>query len=107
MTQEEQVSASKKFGQHVKPRLTSPKWVLPPSLLDDILVLDECVYELQEITDKLEYIMVQHTDVLYAIAHNQVVLENRINHIQTLLTTYFTEVGQKLGDLTLLGSLAH
>ena len=58
MTQEEIVSVSKKFSQHVKPCLTSPQITPPPSLVDHILTLDEKVYELQETVDKLEYIMV-------------------------------------------------
>jgi len=48
----------------------SPKLTSPPSLLDHILGLDDCVYELQETTDKLEYVMVQHTDMLDGIGHN-------------------------------------
>ncbi|KAJ8431966.1 hypothetical protein Cgig2_024277 [Carnegiea gigantea] len=70
MTHKELVCVSKKYGQHVKPRLTSPQSTPPPSLLHHILTLDERVYELQETADKLEYIMVQHTDVLDGIAHN-------------------------------------
>ncbi|KAJ8444150.1 hypothetical protein Cgig2_030970 [Carnegiea gigantea] len=77
MTQEELVSVSKMFGQHVKPRLTSPQITCPPSLLDHILTLDENVHELQETVDKLEYIMVQHTNVLDGIAHNQAIIYNQ------------------------------
>jgi len=58
MTQAEQNYVSLRFGQHVKPHLTSPKSIPPPSLLDHILALDEHVYELQEMANKLEYIMV-------------------------------------------------
>jgi len=60
----------KSFGQHVKPHLTSPQSTHPSSFLDHILNLDERVYELQETTDKLEYIPVQHIDVLHGIVHN-------------------------------------
>ncbi|KAJ8425071.1 hypothetical protein Cgig2_004295 [Carnegiea gigantea] len=59
MTHEELVCVSKKFGQHVKPCLTSPQSTPPSSLLDHILTLDK-----RETADKLEYIFVQHTDVL-------------------------------------------
>lgn len=70
MSQEELVIVSKKFGQHVKPSLHSPQTPSSPSLLDQILNLDEKVHELQETADKLEYILVQHTDALDGIAHN-------------------------------------
>ena len=68
------------------------------------MTLDEQVHELQETTDKLEYIMVQHTNVIDGIAHNQVIIDNHLNHIQTLLTTHISKVHQKLGDLIHLGS---
>jgi len=58
MTHEGLVSVSKKFGQHVKPRLTSPQSTPPSSLLNHILNLDEHFYELQETTNNLEYILV-------------------------------------------------
>ena len=90
MTQEELVSASKQFGQHVKPRLASPKSIPPSSLLNHILALDERVHELQKPTDNLEYILVQYIDVLDGIAHNQAVIENLLNRIDTLLTTHVT-----------------
>ncbi|KAJ8449205.1 hypothetical protein Cgig2_021669 [Carnegiea gigantea] len=41
MTQEELVCVSKKFGQYVKPHLTSPQSIPPSSLLDHILNLNE------------------------------------------------------------------
>lgn len=81
MTQEELVCVSKKIGQHVKPRLNSPQTTPLSSLLDHILNLNERVYELSETADKLEYIMVQHTDMLDGITHNQAIIENRLNHI--------------------------
>ena len=43
--------------------------------------------------------------MLDGITHNQAVLEIHLNHLQTILTTQFTEVHQKLGDLIHLGSL--
>lgn len=70
MTQEELVCVSKKFGQHVKPRLNSPQTTPLSSLLDHILNLNERVYKLLETTDKLESIMVRHTDMLDGIMHN-------------------------------------
>ena len=70
------------------------------------MTLDEQVYELQEIVDKLEYILVQHTDVLHGIAHNQATIDNSLNRIQTLLTTYISKVHHKLDDLINMGSLS-
>ena len=105
MTQEELVSVSKKFGQHVKSRLTSPQITSPSSLLDRILTLDEKVYESQEVVNKLEYTMVQHTDVLYGIAYNQAIIDNCLNRIWTLLTTHISKVHQKLGDLITVENL--
>ena len=46
MTPVEKDSVSKEFGQRVKPPPISPKSAPPPSLLDYIPTLDECVYEL-------------------------------------------------------------
>ena len=91
------------MSNHVSP-LPNPL-LLPPSLLDHILTLDEQVYELQETADKLDYILVQHTDVLDDIVHNQTIIENHLNRIQTLLTFHVSEVHQKVGDLINLGSL--
>ena len=76
----------------MKPCLTSPKSSPPPSLLDHILALHERFYELQEIANKLEHIMVQHTNVLDGIAHNQVVLENHLNRLQTIMSTQCSKV---------------
>jgi len=36
--------------------------------------------------------VVQHTNVLDGIVHNQVVLENRLNRLQTIMTTQCSEV---------------
>ena len=92
MSQEKFVTVSKKFGQHVKPRLHSPQTPSSSSLLAQILNLDEKVHELQETADKLDYILVQHTDALDEIAHNQVVIDNCLNRIETLLTSHISEV---------------
>ena len=70
MTPTEKDSVSNRFGQHVKPRAMSQKPTPPPCLLDHILVLDERVYKLQETADYLEYIMVQHINMLDGIGHN-------------------------------------
>ncbi|KAJ8432235.1 hypothetical protein Cgig2_007636 [Carnegiea gigantea] len=107
MTQEELVTISKKFGQHVKPCLHSPQITPPPSLLDHIVTLDEKVYELQETVDKLEYIIVQHTDVLDGIAYNQAIIDSRLNNIRTLLTAHISEVYQQPGDLITMRSMTH
>lgn len=64
MTQAEKDSISKRFGQHVKLHPMSLKSAPPPSLLDRIHKLDECVFELQQTFDKLEYVMVQHIDMM-------------------------------------------
>lgn len=47
------------------------------------------------------------TNTKDGIAHNQAVLENRLNRIQAIFTKQFTKVHQKLGDLIHLGSLTH
>ena len=105
MTPDELLSVSNSSGPHVPPRVSSDPSPPLPSLLDQIQHLDERLYELQETTNKLEYILVQHTDALDGIAHNQAIMDNRLNRIQTLLTTHITEVHQKLGDLIQIGSL--
>jgi len=43
--------------------------------------------------------------VLDDIVHNQTIIENHLNRIQTLLTFHVSEVHQKVGDLINLGSL--
>lgn len=58
------------IGQHVKPRLHSPQPSSSPSLLGQVQALEEQLYELQETTDRLDYILVQHIDALDGIAHN-------------------------------------
>ncbi|KAJ8420658.1 hypothetical protein Cgig2_008873 [Carnegiea gigantea] len=78
MTQEELVTVSKKFGQHVKPCLHSPQITPPPSLLDHIVTLDE-----------------------------KAIIDSRLNNIQTLLTAHISEVYQQLGDLITMGSMTH
>jgi len=58
MTLDEEKSITLCFAKHVKPRHTSPSSVPPHSLLDHVVHLDEQVYELQESTDRLDYILV-------------------------------------------------
>ena len=53
MTQEKLVFVSKQFGQHIKPQLNSPPITPPPSLLDQVIDLDECLYDLQATVEKL------------------------------------------------------
>ncbi|KAJ8443469.1 hypothetical protein Cgig2_026256 [Carnegiea gigantea] len=105
MTPDELLRVSNSSGPHVPPRVSSDPSPPPSSLLDQLQHLDERLYDLQETADKLEYILVQHTDALDDIAHNQAIMDNRLNRIQTLLTTHITEVHQKLGDLIQIGSL--
>lgn len=62
MTPKEFVCVSKNYDQHVEPRITSPQSSPPPSLLDQIMTLDESIYELQEMANTLEYIVVQLWD---------------------------------------------
>ena len=92
MTPDELLSVSNSSGPPVPPRVSSNPSPPPSSLLDQIQHLDERLYELQETANKLEYILVQHTDALDGIAHNQAIMDNRLNRIQTLLTTHITEV---------------
>jgi len=105
MNPEEITCVSQKHGPNIKSRLTSPQSTPPPSLLENMMTLNEQIYELQETVDKLEYILVQHTDVLDGIAHNQAIMDNRLNRIQTLVTTHISEVHQKLGDLITMESM--
>ena len=105
MTPDELLSVSNGSGPHVPHRVSSDPSPPPPSLLDQIQHLDVRLSERQETADKLEYILVQHTDALGGIAHNQAIMGHRLNRIQTLLTTHITEVHQKLGDLNQIGSL--
>ena len=105
MTPDELLSVSNGSGPNVPPRVSSDPSPPPSSLLDHIQHLDKRLYELQETAEKLEYILVQHIDALDGIAHNQAIMANRLNRIQTLLTTHITTVHQKLGDLIQIGSL--
>jgi len=52
------------------PHLVFPKFDSLPSVFKKFYELDERLYEVQEIVDKLEYMLVQHTDMLDGIAHN-------------------------------------
>ncbi|KAJ8441867.1 hypothetical protein Cgig2_034126 [Carnegiea gigantea] len=83
------IVSQKGLAKHVKLCPTSPKSTPPPSLVDHILTLDECIYELQETADKLEYIMVRHISMPDGIDHNQAALDNRLTRLQNLLTRQF------------------
>ena len=58
MTPEEVTSVSRQFGQHVNPRANSPSITPPPSILGQVMDIDERLYELQETADRLDYILV-------------------------------------------------
>jgi len=103
MTTEEKKLVSHQFTKHIKPRHTSPSTTLPPSLLDHILSLNEWVYELQDSTDWLDYILVQDTDSLDGLAHNQAILRNTLTTIQSSLTA----LHHKVNDLLQLSSVTH
>jgi len=105
MDPEEIALVSQKYCPHIKYCSTCPQSTPSTSFLEHVMTLDEQIYELQEIVEKLEYILVQHTDVLDGIAHNQAIMDNHLNCIQTLLTTHVSEIHQKLGDLITMGSL--
>ncbi|KAJ8433093.1 hypothetical protein Cgig2_020589 [Carnegiea gigantea] len=91
MTPVELLTVSQSPGPHIPPRIPLAQSPPPSSLLDQIQHLDERLYELQETANKLEYILVEHTVALDGIAHNQAIMDNRLNRIQTLLTTHITE----------------
>jgi len=38
--------------------------------MNPFYILDEWFYDVQELVEKLKYILVQHTDMLDGIAHN-------------------------------------
>lgn len=103
MTPEEKQLVSLHFTKHVKHRQPSPSTALPPSLLDHILSLDERVYELQDSTERLDYILVQHTDSLYGLAHNQATLSSALTTVQASLTS----LHHKVDDLLRLSSVTH
>ena len=65
--------------------------------------IDERLYELQDTADRLDYILVQHTDALDGIAHNQATLHNRITDMQSSLTA----LNQKVDDLLRICSITH
>jgi len=98
---------SKKFGQQVKPRINSPSITLPPSLLGQVMDLDECLYELQETTDRLDYILVHHTNAPDGIAYNQATLHNLITNMQSFLNQHIFVVNQKVDDLLRMCSITH
>jgi len=104
MTQAEKDSVPNMFDQHVKSRPMSPNHLKPLSYWSCSYAW-WAVYELQETADKLEYIMMHHTNMLAGIAYNQVVLDNHLTHLKNLLTNQFSEVHQKLGDIIHLRSL--
>ncbi|KAJ8429357.1 hypothetical protein Cgig2_021328 [Carnegiea gigantea] len=57
--------------------------------------IDERLYELQETPDRLDYILVQYTDALDGIAHNQATLHNRLTDMQSSLTQHPSTLNQK------------
>ena len=107
MTLDEKKFVSLHFAKHVKPRHTSPSTILPPSLPDHTLTLDERVYELQESAGILNYILVQHTNTLDGIAHNEAILNNSLTEMLSSLTEQLTMLKQKVDDLFRLSSVTH
>ena len=107
MTPDEKRIVSLRYTKHVKPRHISPSTTLPPSLLDHMLSLDEQVYELQDSIDILDYVLVQRTDTLDDIAHNQVILNNSLTDLQSPLTKQITALNQKVDDLLRMCSVTH
>ncbi|KAJ8448827.1 hypothetical protein Cgig2_011448 [Carnegiea gigantea] len=77
----------------------SPKTTTPESKLDDR------VYELQETADNLEYILVQITDILDEIAHNEAIMDNRITRLQNFPYHQFSVVSRKLSDIIQIDNL--
>jgi len=99
MTPADLQHVSKHLGPHVKPRLHSPQPPSSPSLLGQVQALEEQLYELQETADRLDYILIQHTDALDGLAHNQVALTNQITAMQSSLVRRSTTLNQKVDDL--------
>ena len=72
---------SKAYGINLKLRTDARNTFPPPPSLDRLYEFDERLHELQETVDKLEYILVQHTDMLDGIAHNQAIINNRLTSL--------------------------
>jgi len=52
--------------------------------------------------DKLEYILIQHTDMLDGIAHNEAIIDNCLTSLKHDLCQQFSVVHHKLSDTTIL-----
>ena len=57
------------------------------STMNPFYILDERLYDVQELIEKLEYILVQRNDMLDGIAHNQAIMDNHLRDIRHLLTS--------------------
>ena len=49
--------------------------------MNPFYILDERLYDVQELVEKLKYILVQHNDMLDGIAHNQAVMDNHLREL--------------------------
>ena len=46
--------------------------------MNPFYILDERLYDVQELVEKLEYILVQHNDMLDGMAYNQAIMDNHL-----------------------------
>ena len=60
---------------------------------------------MQETADNLEYILVQQTDILDGIAHNEAIMDNRITRLQNFPYHQFSVVSRKLSDIIQIDNL--
>jgi len=65
----------KAYQAQAIPPTNSPTSTPSSSVLDQFYTFDERPYEVQEIMEKLEYILAQHTHMLDGIAHNQAIVD--------------------------------
>jgi len=79
--------------------------ILYSSLIDQIYKLEKRAFDLQEMVDKIEYILAKLYDTLDDIIHNQAVMDGHAISLCTFLSHQFCLVNQKLNDLVHVNNL--
>jgi len=96
------------------PKTHSPWPILPTepftptpcsSTMNPFYIIDECLYDVQKLMEKLKYILVQRTDILDGIAHNQAITDNHFNELCNCFQGQFSTLHWKSDTLIHLGSL--
>jgi len=100
MTPAEQVLLPK-MGHH----LASLKSDSLTSMFDKFYELDDRLYAVQEIMDNLEYFLVQYTNLLDGITHNQDIMDNHLNELCHVVQGQGSALHKKLDPLIHLGTL--